>query len=193
MARLADGSEYLQEPYSKIDDFVSDIATLVRCFPKEMKRKADKTTVEGSLVNLTSASSLVYFQNFARFVARNPCVTVPYGTTPNEAYHMELKSMFRNIRSCTRSYAKTHAKIATAVKLIGGSMAEGGRTKRESQTTLLHAFCARLEKSHIRFVPRLGEKTVSRKEICKRPTANGMKRLASVVFKRPSAKYARPT
>ena len=150
------GSRYLKKPYRNIDDLVADVAALRRLFSKEMRRKTgQKVTVLGSLKNTTSPTSLEYLANHARFVARNPSVKVPNGTLPNEAYHMELKQLFRNIRRCRQTYARTHAKVATAVKLIGGHLSEAPFTKSDRQTTLLHLFCAKLEKNPLKFDPLL--------------------------------------
>jgi hypothetical protein len=119
---------YEKKPYNDIDEFVADVATLVRKFPQQMQRKASKkTTIKASLINSTSAQSLEYLANFGRFVSRNPAIKI-HDSTSNEAYHRELKGMFRNVRQCTPDYARTHAKVASAVKVVVGHMKKSGRT-----------------------------------------------------------------
>ena len=111
-------------------------------------------TVHKSLLETTKPENLEHLANYARFVARNPSVKV-HDTTSNEGYHNELKGFFRNIMSCSKEYAKTHAKIASEVKLIGGCLKAEEHTRAMTQTHLLHKFCALLENSPLTFNPKL--------------------------------------
>ena len=148
-------ASYKLKPYKSIDEFVADVAALVRHFPKMMRRTTSKkTTVRSSLIHTTEGKSLEYLANFARFVSRNPSVKV-HDTTTNEAYHLELKGMFRNIRHCSSAYARTHAKIATAMKLVACFVQKSQRTKVERQANLLHQSCTELESLPLTFEPKI--------------------------------------
>ena len=114
-ARLGPDREYTRLPYSNIDQFVSDVAALVRSFPSEMKRKTGKkTTILKSLTNSVQPVNLEYLANHARFVARNTEVDVMNGTLPNEAFHRELKALFRNLMgtSPAKNHACSHSEVS---------------------------------------------------------------------------------
>eukprot|EP00959_Pyramimonas_sp_CCMP1952_P146119 3059505-Pyramimonas_sp.AAC.1 len=61
------------------------------------KTTSKKTTILGSLRYATSSKQLEYLLNLGRFIARNPDMEVMYGTTRNEALHMQLEAFFRNV------------------------------------------------------------------------------------------------
>ena len=93
---MGTGSAYIATPYRDIDGLVWGIAALARCHPQQLRRKTGKrTTIRQTLAHACSPHELEYLANHGRFVAKNPDVGVPYGTTANEAYHRELKSMRR--------------------------------------------------------------------------------------------------
>jgi hypothetical protein len=75
---------------------------------------------------------LEYLMNGSRFASRNPGVAMMSGTRRNEAYHQQLKSMFRNVMFQTGRNAQVVADIATLVKLLAGLM------KRKCPLTVQH-------------------------------------------------------
>ena len=163
---MAKGSAYIEQPYSDTVGFVWDVATLVHQYPNQMGRKktGKGTTVLQSLIHTCTPHQLEYLANHGRFVHRNPDVGVPYGTTPNEAYHNEIKSMFRNIRVCSKAYVRTHAKIATLVKLIAGHLSALPTSRGQSQSSLLHHFCNQIERTALEFWPLIGQQFAKHRE-----------------------------
>ena len=149
--------DYSQEAYASALEFVHDIAAVVRKHRRWMeKRPKNKiATAFGSIAHAMSARHLEYLLNFARFVARNPKVDVPFGTTPNEAFHNELKAYFRGIYTPSRSRIVGASRVITSVKLIAGMAKKANHTKTYSQSMLLREYCAGLESNPLKFDPPL--------------------------------------
>ena len=71
---------YRETPYKGMGEFVSDVASLVRCFPRQMKNRIKgESTILANLWKTTKPASLEYLANFARFAARNPEIQVQHG------------------------------------------------------------------------------------------------------------------
>ena len=84
----------------------------------------------------------------------------PYGTTSNEAFHNEIKGFFRNVRFCIGRFAKSHAQIITAAKLIYNILKRQGYTTVRSQSDLLFHLSAFFKTESVIFDPRLDLETV---------------------------------
>jgi hypothetical protein len=114
---------YMSTAYTSINEFVKDVAALANRHPDLLTRRVDGgTTVLASLVAATTPKALGYVMNIGRFVARHPHVGIMQGTTSNEAYHMELKSYFRNVMVQTKRHARMISQVATLTKLIALSL-----------------------------------------------------------------------
>ena len=112
---------YLGFPYDSMSDFVEDIAAPCLAHPEMLRRSAGSgTTVIGSLKRATSSIELGYIQNFCKFVAMHPGMDVIFGTTRNEAFHLQLKAFYRNVMHQTARHARCVANVATLVKLLAG-------------------------------------------------------------------------
>lgn len=79
-----------------------------------------KTTVYRSLDNATKPKELECLMNFIRFVARNPEVSVPYGTVSCEQMHNVLAGYFSDKTVCTARYATTMTELFTLKQLVTG-------------------------------------------------------------------------
>eukprot|EP00959_Pyramimonas_sp_CCMP1952_P226741 4740827-Pyramimonas_sp.AAC.1 len=85
-----------ERPYRNAVSFIKDTAALCKMFPREMNKTTSKrTTILASLRYATSPAQLEYLLNLSRFTARGPSVQVLYGTTRNDAFHLQLKAFFR--------------------------------------------------------------------------------------------------
>ena len=93
--------------------------------------------------------------NFARFVARNLTIPMPYGTTRNEAWHKELKAFFANVYYQTGRNAAIVGKIATLVKLIAGVLDKEVTTSHGRQHQLMHAAMIAWSRSNVALVPKI--------------------------------------
>ena len=91
-----------------------------------MKRRAKgkgSTSVINSLRHATSPAELQYMMNGRRYLARNPGVPAPYGSTPCEGFHGESKEFFRQVVQQREEHARVLARLLTVRKLIDGAMA----------------------------------------------------------------------
>jgi hypothetical protein len=170
---MDEGGTYADKAYKNIDELVIDIAALARMFPESMRRSVGKgMTVRARLVQSTSAKSLEYLANYARFISRNLNIKVPYGTTKNEAFHEPFKASFRNLRQTSAKYVKTHARIVTVATLIAEDLHQSTFTKAMRKHSLMHEFCARLETNPLVFKPTIGTSPQSTPAGMKRPAAS---------------------
>ena len=94
---------FCDHPYRHINDFVHDVAALIRTCTTLQGRKA-----RGSLKHTTSPPELEYLLNLHRFTARHPDVATPYGTTTCEAWHRDLNSHFTAVTQQTRQHLQLH-------------------------------------------------------------------------------------
>ena len=153
-----------------------------------------KTTIYSSVRHAMRPRGLEYLLNFARFIARNPEVLVPYGTTPNEAFHKELVSFFRNIMTPGRETVQGLAKAITSIKLVAGMMKKTAVSKRYSQSLLLREYCDDFEANPLCFRPLLnvGPEIWKQVDVSGRDArAKGVARRHGV-HKRPAARQAAP-
>ena len=100
------------------------------------------TTVLSSLQHATSSQNLGYLMNLSLFAKRNPTVEIIFGTTRNEAFHMQLKSFFRNIYHQTGRNATLIYQVATLVKLIAGNISKCSATSVFREHQLLRSVVA---------------------------------------------------
>jgi hypothetical protein len=116
--------EYPERKYLHIDLFVNDLAAICKKFPAFCARPipGSRSTVMSSLQYATTARELNYITNFANFVSRNGDIEVPFGTTPNEAFHLQVKGYFRNIQVQTQRHAKAVCSVMTTARLMSGWM-----------------------------------------------------------------------
>ena len=114
-----------------------------------MSRSTGKTTVLSSLAFATSPKELEYLMDVPRFMARNPDVRVPYGTTACEAVHTELVGMFDHITQQTAARAKLAARMFTLRKLVWGSMQRPQLTLKMTQSFMLRRCCDYLESAEL--------------------------------------------
>ena len=166
-------------PYRSVQAFQADVASLAVHYEKQVNRNArgKKISVLTSLCDSLCPRNLEYILNYTRFVARNPSVDIPYGTTSNEAFHNELKGFFRNIRTPTRRLVQILARLVTVVKLIAGSLEEQDLTRtKHSQSDKLRSFCKHLEAEPLEFRPLL--RVMTRRE---RPNVKKVDRRAKGV------------
>ena len=131
--KAIDSDNYHMESYRNALDFQKDVAALCIAFASEMpKRTSKKTTIKDSLRYATRPVALEYLMNGSRFAARQPDIDLMAGTTRNEAYHLQLKFMFRNVMHQTGRNAKIVAGVATLIKLLGGYI------QKECDFTIIH-------------------------------------------------------
>jgi hypothetical protein len=152
LVKRMDSVTYQQRPYPHMDDFVRDVAALTIVFHKDMARKVAKgTTVKQSLIHATSPLNLEYLANIGRFGSRNPSVQLLTGTTHNEAYHLELKSFFRNVMHQTKEHAQLICKVATLSKLIALVMSKAELSVEMRQADSIKNFIQALRANVMRF------------------------------------------
>ena len=142
--------------------FVFDVAAIVKMFPKDMGRRLQqrgskkKTTVFKSLVNSTRSPSVDYLANHARFVARNPRVPVPHGTTANEAFHLQLKRAFGGKYSLTKEFVHRHLRYLLMRKMVADSFRrESWNPADTTEDEVVQAFGRELLRTGVVFEPRL--------------------------------------
>ena len=91
--------DYSNSPSASANMFLDDVTAVAAEYPDEMAKSTDKgVKVIDSLAHATNPTGMEYLFNNTRFIARDPTVKVMYGTTRNEAFHLELKNLFRNVR-----------------------------------------------------------------------------------------------
>ena len=130
---------YTETPYASAQMFLDDVVALATKYPDDMQKHTGKRVkVINSLVHATSALALEYLFNNTRFIARNPHIEIMYGTTRNEAFHLELKSFFRNIRGVRARRAQLIGEVVTVAKLLVSSHVKSRMTKKRSQSAHLH-------------------------------------------------------
>ena len=148
---------YPTTPYLSKIDFVKDVAALAKSFPDQMARPIrtgkKRTTVLTSLGHAVSPRSLEYMFNGSRFAAANPDVRIMYGTTRNEAVHMQLKAFWRNVIFQTRRHAHVVAAVATLTKLIVSHLKRAEVTRGMEDHELLRVFCRMLVTKGFEFHP----------------------------------------
>ena len=133
-----------------------------------LQKKADKTTVMGSLKHATSSNELGYIRNFCKFVATHPGMDIPFGTTRNEAFHRQLKAFYRNVMHQTARHARCIANVATLAKLFAGYLRHSGKnlTRSIAECDLLRMVADHLlTETPISFDPLLSIKTVENTKV----------------------------
>ena len=131
---------YSDTMYSRIADFVRDVAALTRVYPKFMKRKPKgkkSTSVLNSVCFASSPVELEYLSNGPRFMARNPDVPMPYGTTPNEAVQGECAKYYTPVTQQRHEHARVVAGTITLRKLLDGALARVPLSRSMTKCRLL--------------------------------------------------------
>lgn len=168
---------YKETPYKSVGQFVQDEAAIVKLLPDAVRRKIEGgTTVRASLEAATAPAQAEYLMNLSRFVARNPTLTVPYGTTKNEAFHNQLKGYFREVVHQTRRNAEYVARVATLAKLVAASVDSARLTREYYEADVLRAACRVLVSSPPTITPLLELKTVPNPKVDEAMLAAGAKR-----------------
>ena len=103
--------------------------------------------------------------NGPRFAARNPDVQMVYGTTRNEAFHLQLKGFWRNIMHQTRGNAMVAASVVLIVKLLASQVAKGNYKKCIREHELLRCASASLMQQPWEFDPVMRHKTKKRPSV----------------------------
>ena len=149
------GKDYPDQPYTRISTFVEDVAALAETYPQDMAKTIGKshTTVLSSLEHALRPVGLEYLLNGARFIGRNPDIPVMYGTTRNEAFHMQLKSFWRNVMWQTSRNAKVVASLVTFAKLMVGQIQSTCYTTNKPEHELLRRAAAILMSDPLTFEP----------------------------------------
>jgi hypothetical protein len=112
---------YPDQAYVIESAFVKDLAAIIIKYPGKASRiipKSKKTTVYGSLVFATRPENLGYLFNHSRFIARHPDIKPFYGSSANEAFHLQFKGYFRNVFHQTGRNASLVCKAVTIAKLL---------------------------------------------------------------------------
>ena len=181
---------YPERPYRNAVSFIKDIASLCHMFPREMgKTTGKKTTVLGSLGYATSPAQLEYLLNLGRFIARNPGVQTMYGTTRNEAFHMQLKAFFRNVFIQTERNARAVSSVCTFAKLLAGWARKSlPLTERHQERELLHAALCALTQHPPKIAPKLRLERSANPQV----DVDRLPSSAKVLRRRPAAAAAMP-
>ena len=148
--------DYGSIPYRRALDFLKDIAALTIVYEKDMRRQTGKSaTVRSSLAFASCGVELQYLFNGSRYIARNPNVQVPYGSTACEAVHAELKRYFALTRQQTARHAETLTSLFCMKKLITAIMQRLDLSKTMLPRELLRSSCASLQSMSLDWNPRL--------------------------------------
>jgi hypothetical protein len=190
---------YPLEPYASALDHLTDVAALVVLFPEEMHRKKPgrgNPTILKSLRHSTRPVLLEYLMNASRFGARNPDIPMMTGTRRNEAYHQQLKSMFRNVMFQTGRNARVVADIATLVKLLAGFVQrECPLTIQHREHELLRHVATSLMDDPLKFEPLMDHRVVKDPVLIASalpPNAKTMRKRPASASKRPAPLSKRP-
>ena len=153
---LINTDEYGATPYANCDDFVYDVAALSVTFPNEMGRKIEKsTTVLTSLLHSTRYVGVEYLMNISRFASRFPDIPMMYGTTRNEAYHLQLKAFFRNVFQQSSRHARLKGQVATLAKLLAGTMGNCEFSCQHEEAKVLRSASSILLQGPLEFEPKI--------------------------------------
>ena len=112
-------------------------------------------TVCKCLMWSTKLENLTSLLNRARFRARHPDLKTFYGTTANEAFHMQFKAYFRNVFFQTGRNAKLVCKAITIAKLLVAKLKKDLPHHRAREHDLLQLAVQRFANSDAVFAPAL--------------------------------------
>lgn len=161
---------YHARKYDQIGDFTNDLAVICKKFPAFCAKRipGTKTTVIGSLRHATKPHELKYIMNFAIFIARNPGIEVPYGTTSNEAFHKQVKGFFRNVQIQTARNAVNVCSVIRLAKLISGWMNKTDTVENLREHETLKKFVNIIMNTcPVKFDPKLNFKVVANDRVDK--------------------------
>lgn len=106
-----DWDAYVQMPYSSHQEYINDLVELVREFPQDMEKKDSKgRTVEHILEHGSRYKHFGYLQNGGLLLGMLPgreTTLLHWGTTGNEALHMQLKMVFQTVTQQHESRVKS--------------------------------------------------------------------------------------
>ena len=156
--------DFSKKGYRSAADHVKDVAALVILFPCEVKKKLagkGKPAIIDSLRHATRPVLLEYLMNGSRFAARNANVKIMAGTTRNEAYHQQMKYMFRNVMHQTGRNAQNVSAVATLAKLMVSYISrEWPLTVKHREHMLLLRAASMLMEKPLTFVPLLDHRAM---------------------------------
>ena len=167
LRKAIEHDSYPTKSYRRATDFLKDVAALCKVFPSEMRKRTDKkTTIKGSLRYATRPVALEYLMNGSRFAARHPDIDVMAGTRRNEAYHLQLKFMFRNIMHQTSRNAEVVAGVASLIKLLAAYVQNGSDfTINHREHSLLNQIASSFMANPIKFRPLMDHRRVSNPKV----------------------------
>ena len=112
--------EYIDAPYTSHREWSRDLAAIAKAYPEQLRRRTHKgTTVKASLANSTREVIWRYLCNGpAMILAAGLTGDLPYGTTTNEANHLELVHFFRNVLYQTKRRQSLALAVWTLRKCI---------------------------------------------------------------------------
>ena len=176
--RRIKADDYKYMPYMSEDAFVSDVATLCKLHPQDMRRIVDKkTTIFSSLQYSTAPAMLGYLMNLPRYIARNPHAQTMFGTTGNEAFHNQLKGWFRNVFFQTARNAELVCQVATSAKLLAGTLQQCRMTSALREHESMGMSLATMAQQQIVWTPRMVCATVANPKVDQDSLPVGVKRI----------------
>ena len=122
--------------------------------------------------------------NGARFASRNPRIKLMSGTTRNEAYHLQLKYMWRNVVQQTGRNAEIIAGIVSVVKLLAGFIRKNSSfTIRHREHALMHSLVTYLFANPCKFIPLMDHRAVNNPKV----NVKLLPKSAKTIRKRPAS------